>query len=117
MGKFQEEWEKKSLEDRKTAYDNIITKHSDRIPVIFFPNIRAPKIDKNKFLFQSEGTTIAHLTTILRNRIGIQPEEAIFIWIENTFPCQSSLLRDVQQKYQNEDGFLYVSYSLENTFG
>jgi GABA(A) receptor-associated protein len=45
------------------------------------------------------------------------PEKAIFIFVNNVLPPSSSLLSQVYQEHMDEDGFLYVVYSSENTFG
>ncbi len=45
------------------------------------------------------------------------PEKAIFIFVNNVLPPSSSLLSQVYQEHMDEDGFLYVLYSSENTFG
>ena len=47
----------------------------------------------------------------------VSPEKAIFIFVNNVIPPSSSLLSQVYQEHADEDGFLYVTYSSENTFG
>uniref|UniRef100_A0A8C6HTG1 Gamma-aminobutyric acid receptor-associated protein-like 2 n=1 Tax=Mus spicilegus TaxID=10103 RepID=A0A8C6HTG1_MUSSI len=54
---------------------------------------------------------------IIRERIQLPSEEVIFLFVDKTAP-QSSLTRgQLYEKEKHEDGFLYVAYSREITFG
>jgi hypothetical protein len=50
-------------------------------------------------------------------RIKLSPEKAIFIFVNNVLPPSSSLLSHVYAEHKDADGFLYIVYSSENTFG
>jgi len=53
-----------------------------------------------------------------RQRIKLAPEQAIFLFVDNgTLPPSVAALQNVYDKYKDEDGFLYMTYSGENTFG
>ena len=54
---------------------------------------------------------------MVRKRIKLSPEKAIFIFINNILPPTAALLSSVYEEQKDEDGFLYVQYSGENTFG
>ena len=44
--------------------------------------------------------------------------KALFIFInDSTIPMINETLGDMDDKYSNSDGFLYLNYSGENTFG
>jgi GABA(A) receptor-associated protein len=107
-----------SLEQRKTESDAALKKYEDRIPVIVEASAKTdiPDIDKNKFLVP-RNLTVGQFVYVIRNRIKISPEQAIFIFINETIPPTASLLSDMYEKYKDEDGFLYVTYAGENTFG
>jgi GABA(A) receptor-associated protein len=47
----------------------------------------------------------------------IRPEDAIFLFIGNNIPPSSYNIGNLYHKYKDKDGFLYMQYSKENTFG
>ncbi|TUK08643.1 Gamma-aminobutyric acid receptor-associated protein-like 2 [Bagarius yarrelli] len=63
-------------------------------------------IDKRKYLVPSD-ITVAQFMWIIRKRIQLPSEKAIFLFVDKT----------LYEKEKDEDGFLYVAYSGENTFG
>lgn len=44
-------------------------------------------------------------------------ESALFCFIANTLPTTGTLMKELYGKHRDADGFLYVSYCGENTFG
>ena len=54
---------------------------------------------------------------VIRKRLRLPSEKAIFIFIGGVIPPSSQLLADVYEFYRDYDGFLYITYSTENTFG
>lgn len=63
------------------------------------------------------GITIAQLTYLLRRRMGLAPEEALFIFAGSSVLSSNTLLSVVYERHKDPDGFLYIKYSGENTFG
>ena len=61
--------------------------------------------------------TVGQFVYVIRKRIELPPEKAIFIFVNNRLPPTASLMSEISQEEKNEDGFLYVTYSGENTFG
>ena len=47
----------------------------------------------------------------------VPPEKSVFIFVKETIPQSGVLIEQLYNKYKDEDGFLYVSYSGESTFG
>ena len=47
----------------------------------------------------------------------LSPEQAIFLFLNGTIPSSNSLVHELYQQHKDVDGFLYVGYSVENTFG
>jgi len=110
---------KYSIDERKSESSRILKKHDDRVPVIVTKSKKATigKIDKNKFLVPDE-LTIGQFLFIIRKRLKIEPEVAVFILIDdNVIPPTSSSMSSVYKDYKDEDGFLYLSYCGENVFG
>ena len=61
--------------------------------------------------------TVGQLVYVLRKRIALPSDKAVFIFINNTLPPSSALVSNVYLKHREEDGFLYICYSGENAFG
>lgn len=54
---------------------------------------------------------------VVRKRISLPPEKAIFVFVKNSLPPTAALMSAIYEKNKDADGFLYVTYSGENTFG
>ena len=80
------------------------------------PNSLIPEIDKRKFLVPND-ISVAQFMWIIRKRIQLPSEKAIFLFVNKTIPQSSSTMGQIYNNYKDEDGFLYISYSGENTFG
>lgn len=108
-----------SFEKRKAEADKIRAKYADRVPVIVEKNSRsgdAPDIDKKKYLVPSD-LTAGQFLYVIRKRMKLTPEKAIFIFMNNSLPPSGDLMSQLYKNHRDEDGFLYVTYSGESTFG
>jgi len=106
------------FDKRKQEAERIRSKYPDRIPVIVE---KAEKnditdIDKKKYLVPGD-LTVGLFVYVIRKRIKLSPEKAIFIFVNNVLPPTAALMSSVYDEQKDEDGFLYVTYSGENTFG
>ncbi|KAK9805911.1 hypothetical protein WJX73_004131 [Symbiochloris irregularis] len=106
------------LEKRQAEAARIRDKYPDRIPVIVEKAERSEiaDIDKKKYLVPAD-LTVGQFVYVIRKRIRVSPEEAIFMFVKNTLPPTAALMSDVYEDHKDEDGFLYITYSGENTFG
>ena len=106
---------KRSLEAKR-----IISKYSDRIPIICEKAKNAgpdcPYIDKKKYLVPID-LTVGQFVYVIRKRLNLHAEKALFLFINNEVPTNSDLVANIYNNYKDEDGFLYITYALENTFG
>jgi GABA(A) receptor-associated protein len=105
-------------EKRKEESMRICTKFQDRIPVICerVEDSDIPNIDKRKYLVPSD-LTIGQFVYVIRRRIQLPSEKAIFIFVKDILPPTAALMRTIYEQYKDDDGFLYIVYSGENTFG
>ena len=99
-------------------YAGIKYKYPDRVPVIVkkADKSRLPDIDRKKYLVPKD-VTVGQFISIIRNRIKLDPSQAIFMFIDNELPSLSTPLVEVYDKYKDDDEALYVIYTGENTFG
>lgn len=108
-----------SFEDRIEESTRIIAKYPDRRPIICekLKNQRdLPDIDKKKYLVPFD-LTIGQFIYVIRKRIQIRPEEGIFLFINNQIVTGSSIIGYIYENSKDPDGFLYIQYAKENTFG
>ena len=100
--------------------DRIMQKYPDRIPVIISRSLNStntPEIDKCKFLVPVD-LTIGQFLYVIRKRLKLNPEKALFMFIDNTVACNTELIHKVYaESYDKDDHFLYAVYSCESTFG
>jgi len=111
--------QRESFEVRRAEAQRVFEKYPGRIPLIVdrIANTNTvPLIDKHKFLVPSD-LTISQFTYVIRKRLVLPPEQAIFLFVGTTLPTSGSLMREMYSKFRDPDGFLYIEYCGENTFG
>jgi len=114
--KFKDKFE---LKQRQEEASRVKRKYPNRIPVIVERAMNCTevaKIDKTKYLVPGD-LTIGQFMYVIRKRIKLSSEQALFIFINETMPPISENMSLVYNKHEDEDGFLYITYSGENTFG
>ncbi|KAL6130686.1 hypothetical protein ACLB2K_069065 [Fragaria x ananassa] len=106
------------FEKRRAEASRIREKYPDRIPVIVEKAERSdiPNIDKKKYLVPAD-LTVGQFVYVIRKRIKLSAEKAIFIFVDNVLPPTGAVMSTIYDDKKDGDGFLYVSYSGENTFG
>lgn len=124
--KFKDEHK---LEKRKAEADRIRQKYADRIPVrLFFFSLRSAEvandvkvicekveksdiatIDKKKYLVPAD-LTVGQFVYVIRKRIKLSPEKAIFIFVDEVLPPTAALMSSIYDEHKDEDGFLYITY-------
>ena len=108
---------KNSFEKRLKESTNIRQTYPDRIPVICErKDKRIPELDKKKYLVPFD-LTMGQFSFIIRRRLRLSPEKAIFFHFRETLVPLSTSMNFLYDKCSDEDGFLYVLYSGENVFG
>lgn len=97
----------------------ILEKYPDRVPLIVQPSKNdrdAYPIDKSKYITPRD-LTLMQFQQIIRKRIKFPPEKAIFMFINNKIYPITSDIGTIYDTNKDPDGFLYVTYCQENTFG
>jgi len=111
--------EKNTFEKRRSESSMVLTKYKDRIPIICEKSNMTddiPNIDKKKYLVPRD-FKFGQFSLMLRKRLKLSPEKALFIFVNNTLVPTHELMSNIYEKYKDEDGFLYCNYCSENTFG
>tara|TARA_Y100000389_G_scaffold198055_1_gene233871 strand:+ start:164 stop:514 length:351 start_codon:yes stop_codon:yes gene_type:complete len=106
------------FEKRLNESKGVMEKYKDRLPIIVQKTIdcKLPNIDKCKYLVPRD-MSMGQFIYVIRKRIKLDSSEALFICINNHLASSSENLDVIYNKYKDEDGFMYVFYTSENTFG
>ena len=108
---------KYAFEKRKLESKKILIKFPNRIPIIVERyNKGAPEIDRKKYLAPDD-LNLANFLYVIRKRLHLSQEKSIYLFINNKLLPMSKLLGEIYDSNKDEDGFLYIKYCEESTFG
>ena len=114
------------FEKRKAEAERIRQKYNDRIPVrVPVPALLCisnrvqvicekveksdiATIDKKKYLVPAD-LTVGQFVYVIRKRIKLSPEKAIFIFVDEVLPPTAALMSSIYEEHKDEDGFLYIT--------
>mgnify|MGYP003954351501 FL=1 len=108
-----------SFTKRHSEAMRIRQKYPERIPIYVTKNPSCkdlPDIKNKKYLVPLD-LTIGQFIFVLRKKIELPPECALFLFVNNVLPPTASLISQIYEENRDDDGFLYIVYSGENTFG
>uniref|UniRef100_A0AAY4EFJ3 Uncharacterized protein n=1 Tax=Denticeps clupeoides TaxID=299321 RepID=A0AAY4EFJ3_9TELE len=139
--------EEHPFEKRRSEGEKIRKKYPDRVPVIVekAPKARIGDLDKKKYLVPSD-LTVGQFYFLIRKRIHLRAEDALFFFVNNVIPPTSATMGllyqvlttfllylstgwshfifvfnwfyfPVLQEHHEEDFFLYIAYSDESVYG
>jgi GABA(A) receptor-associated protein len=108
-----------TFEKRTAEAQRILGKYKDRVPVIVeVADGQESEIalDKKKYLIPHD-LTLGQFLYVIRKRIKLEPEKAIFLFFNNSLPLATSTMGAVYKMHKDPDNFVYCVISLESTFG
>jgi len=109
-----------TFDQRFEEAKRVMAKYPDRIPIICERSYSAgrdcPNIDKKKYLVPRD-LTLGQFLYVIRKRLKLSPDKALFLFINNNIPSSSCLISQLYSRYKDKDAYLYITYSQENTFG
>merc|ERR1719189_1900308 len=112
--------QKVSFEQRKVEAKDSRTRYPTKIPIVIEKSMSEKKIgriDKLKWLVPHE-MTIFQFSLILRQRLQCPPQTQFFLLINGRdFPPLNTALASIYKKYCDKDGYLYLTYSSQESFG
>ena len=108
--------ESRTLEDRLAESTKIFKKYPNRVAIVVEPLSTDMKLVKQK-LIVSKDMTFGQLIYIIRNKMNLDSKVALFFTVNDKM-CTSNLdIGSIYEKNKQEDNFLYIKYTTENTFG
>lgn len=108
-----------SMTERKITAERIIAQHPSRIPVVVECSEQLQRehpLSKNKFAVPYD-LTLAQFLFVIRKHMKLQPEYAIYAFINNRLHPTTSAIGTIYAQEKTEDGFMYVDIFQESTFG
>jgi GABA(A) receptor-associated protein len=105
--------------ERIKKSQHILEKYPDRVPLIVKPSPSdrgAFPIDKSKYITPRD-LTLLQLQQIIRKRIHFPAEKALYMFINNKMYPITSMIGPIYDTHKDTDGFLYIIYCQESTFG
>ena len=108
--------QKYTLEARKEESKRILSKYPDRIPVICERANNNIKDLEKKYLIPNDLKMIDFLM-VVRRRLQLPAHQSIFVFVNDKLVNGSEMMSKIYQQEMDEDGFLYVMYGGESTFG
>lgn len=112
-------YKNKSLEERIEESTSVLKKYPNRIPVIVEKSDKCKElkdIDKNKYLVPDD-LTFGQFIFVVRKRLKLSADKSLFLFVNNTLIPSMNLMKQVYEQNADKDGFLYILYTSENTFG
>ena len=109
----------KSLEERRVESSRMYKKYRNKICIIVEKgnNTYIKDIDRRKYLVP-EDMTMGGLNLVIRKRLELDSKDSLIFFVngKHLFPITTPL-STIYNLHGDEDGFLYISYTNENTFG
>ena len=95
----------------------IMEKYPDRVPIICERLTRkAPEIDRKKYLCPKD-LTMGNFMYVIRKRLHLTEDKALYLFVGNSIIPVSKDLGTIYEEKKDKDGFLYIRYDSESTFG
>lgn len=119
-GKFQDDY---PFNERQAESTRVRIKYPEHIPVIVEKIARSTiPVLKNKKYLIPVNCTVGEFIYLIRKKmkedsVELLPEQAFFLFVKGTIPSTAAKLNEVYHNHKDKDGFLYINYSSENTFG
>lgn len=107
-----------TFESRCSESAKIMEKYPLRVPIIVekYNKSLINDIDKHKYLVPKD-LNMNQFVYIIRKRIKLDKSQSIFLMVNNSMCPSNTPICNVYNDHKDEDGFLYIKYTGENTFG
>jgi ubiquitin len=107
------------FEQRQEQSRKMLAMHPGKVPIIIERAdgvTETEQIDRKKFLVP-RGMSMGQMACIVRKRLHLPPGAALFLFVCGRIMPVTMTVSDVHTCHADEDGFLYITFNMENTFG
>lgn len=112
--------QRRTYSQRQNDAAEIRETHPEQIPLIIEKYCREknlPQMDQIKFLV-AKNLTMCELQGVIRRRLHLQSTRSLYLIVNNrSVVSNSTLLCEVYERDKDDDGFLYMTYASQETFG
>ena len=111
--------EEKTFEQRREEANTVFRKYPSRIPIICERGTNCtqlPALDKRKYLVPND-LTVAQFIYVIRKRMSLDSARALFVLAGGSIPTSTTTIGSLHTTHKDPDGFLYMQFVGENTFG
>ena len=98
------------LEKRKQHADSLIRENPSRVPILIQNEKGTLQIKKKEYSVPKQ-FKVVHFTATLRKQVSLDPENALYLYVQNHLLKQDRFIAEVYDQYKCEDGFLYITVS------
>ena len=114
---FVRTFREKPLASRRHMADLILKKHAPRCPFIV-DRFRSsdPDMAHHKFLVEPD-MLCSQFMYVLRSHVKLEPHQGLFVFCNDTPLNMNLTIGQLYRASVDPDGFMYLTYCLENTFG
>ena len=109
----------KQIEQRIDHSTRLLIKYPERVPVIIEKNEHIT-LENYKYLLP-KAITFCTFMSIIKTKINIASNQALFTFIKSNatyvlIPMNENM-GEIYKMFKQPDGFLYIRFGIENTFG
>ena len=109
------------ISKRKLESSKIREKYPERVPVICEKDPKQKKlatVDKTKYLVPID-LSVSQFSYIIRKKLEMEKNSSLFLLVAGKHSITGdSLMSEIYDQYKDaDDGFLYISYTSEITWG
>ena len=107
------------MEHPEHAATRLMERHPGYVPIILSKiKDTDPDIDKRKYLMRREDPASKFISHVRFKRIKeIKPEEGLYFFTGSVQFAGQILVGQIYDQYKDKDGFLYIQYGLDNSYG
>ena len=108
-----------TLARRQLDSSRVLKKYPDRIPVVLDRgDNKTNELSKHKYLVPKD-CTLFEFQAIIRAKLTLSSKEALYFFVgpKHVLCRASDLMQTLYDQHKDEDGFLYITFLKEATFG
>ena len=111
--------QEKTFEQRYGEFQRISRKHPDKIPIICEKDEKSKlkNIQQKKYLIEKT-LSLPQFSTIIRKKLELGENDALYFLVNGKISISGTIsMAEVYKNYKEKDGFLYIAYASQETWG